>query len=51
VALLVDPDDRSVLAFRPADRVNALSGSDRIHLDEVLTDFERTVDDLFSALR
>lgn len=51
VALLVDPQDESVLAFRPGGRVSALHGADRIELPEILPDFDLTVGDLFSALR
>ena len=51
VALLVDSEDRSILAFRPGDRVRALHGADRIDLVEILPDFELTVNELFSALQ
>ena len=51
VALLVDPEDESVLAFRPGGGVTALQGADRIDLTEILPEFELTVDELFAALR
>lgn len=51
VALLIDPDDESVLAFRPDRPVGAWTGADCIDLSEVLTDFELTVDELFASLR
>jgi Uma2 family endonuclease len=51
VALLVDPVDRSVLAFRPDGRVSAWYGSDRIDLSEVVPAFELTVEQLFASLR
>ena len=50
VALLVDPEDRSILEFRPGRPVRVLQGDDRIELDEVLPGFELTVRQLFDAL-
>jgi Uma2 family endonuclease len=50
IALLVDPEDESILAFRPDFRTNAWRGSDRIDLHEVLPDFELTVERLFASL-
>ncbi|MHB8577491.1 MAG: Uma2 family endonuclease [Dehalococcoidia bacterium] len=50
VALLVDPDGGSVVAFRSSAQPVALHGADRIDLDEVLPGFELTVDELFAAL-
>ncbi|MBV9281743.1 MAG: Uma2 family endonuclease [Chloroflexi bacterium] len=51
VALLVDPADRSVLAFRPNLPASAWSGSDRIDVSEVVPDLELSVDQLFASLR
>ena len=51
MALLVDPADESVLAFREGGEVSALHGTDRIDLSDVLPEFELTVDELFDALR
>lgn len=51
VALLVDPSDESVLAFRPDRPTTAWHGSDRIDVSEVLCGFDLTVDQLFAALR
>jgi Uma2 family endonuclease len=51
VALLVDPVDESVLAFRPGGSVNAWRGSEWIDLSEVLPDFALAVDQLFASLR
>ncbi len=51
VALLVDPVDESVLAFRSDGRVSAWHALDRIDLTEVLPDFELTVVRLFASLR
>ena len=51
IALLVDPDDESVLAFRQGQEPRALGGSARIDLDDVLPAFELTVDELFKSLR
>jgi Uma2 family endonuclease len=50
LSLLVDPSDRSVIAFRP-DRVPEVwRGSDRIDVDELLPDLELTVEELFASL-
>jgi Uma2 family endonuclease len=51
VALLVDPDDESVLAFRKGQEPRAPRDSDRIDLDEVMLGFPLTVQELFGALR
>jgi Uma2 family endonuclease len=51
VALLVDPGDRSVIAFRPGAEPKVLGGTDRIALDEVLPEFELTVQNLFDSLK
>jgi len=51
VALLVDPDDESVLAFRADSRVDIWHAADRIDLSEILPDFELTVEQLFMTLR
>ncbi len=51
LALLVDPEDRSVLLFQPGGRARALRGPDRINLDAVLPGFELTVQQLFDTLR
>ena len=51
VALLVDPDDESVLAFRPEGAPTGLHGADQIDLSEVLPNFKLTVDELFESLR
>jgi Uma2 family endonuclease len=51
IELLVDPVDRSVLAFRPHGRLSAWHGTERIDLSEVLPDFELTVEELFASLR
>jgi len=51
IALLVDPGDRSVIAFRPGSTPKALEGSDRIDLDDILPGFELTVQELFDSLR
>jgi Uma2 family endonuclease len=51
VALIVDPADESVLAFRPDRPASSWSGSDRIDVREVLPDFELSVDQLFASLR
>jgi Uma2 family endonuclease len=51
LALLVDPVDESVLAFRSDQQPIARRGSNRIDLGEILPDFELTVDELFMSLR
>lgn len=51
VALLVDPADHSVLAFRSGQPMAAWHGSDRIDLPEVLPNFALTVEQLFASLR
>jgi Uma2 family endonuclease len=51
VALLVDPDDESVLSFRPNQIPRVLRDSDRIELDDVIPGFELNVVDLFAVLR
>jgi Uma2 family endonuclease len=51
MALLLDPTDESVLAFRHGRPADAWHGSDRVDLHEVLPDFELTVEQLFASLR
>jgi Uma2 family endonuclease len=51
VALLVDPADESVLAFRRDREAEAWHGADRIDLSEILPDFDLTVEQLFASLR
>jgi Uma2 family endonuclease len=51
IALLVNPKDKSVLAFRPGQPPVAWRGADRIDLAEVLPDLALTVDELFNSLR
>ncbi len=50
VALLVDPADESILAFRSDGRIDTWHGADRIDLSEVLPDFELIVEQLFMSL-
>jgi Uma2 family endonuclease len=51
VALLVDPDDLTVLSFRPGAVPRPLRGDDAIDLSDLLPDFELTVSALFGVLR
>jgi Uma2 family endonuclease len=51
IALLVDPADETVLAFRPNQPTLAWHGSDRIDLSEVLPDLQLTVEELFASLQ
>jgi Uma2 family endonuclease len=50
IALVADPDQRTVLRFRPDALPDVLTGDDRIDLDEVLPGFELTVNELFGSL-
>lgn len=50
IALLVDPDQDTILRFRPDALPDVLTGDDRIDLDEVLPGFELTVNQLFGSL-
>lgn len=49
-ALLVDPLDESVLAFRADQEVGDWHARDQIDLTEILPDFELTVEQLFASL-
>lgn len=51
VALLVDPEDTSLLAIRPDEPLAAWRGSDRIDLHEILPDLDLSVEQLFASLR
>jgi len=51
IALLVDPDDRSVRLFRADADMQVLRGEDRIDLDSVLPGFQLTAQQLFDALK
>jgi Uma2 family endonuclease len=51
VALLIDPEDRSVLVFRDGRSLLALRGTDMIEVSEILAAFRLTVDELFASLR
>lgn len=51
LALLIDPVDESVAAFRPGSPPELRRGDDCIDLGDVLPGFELTVDELFAALR
>lgn len=51
IALLVDPADESVLAFRSDARTQAWRASDAIELNEILPGFTLTVEQLFASLQ
>jgi len=51
MALLVDPNDESVIVFRPNAPASALRGADRIDFGAVIPGFEVVVDELFEALQ
>jgi Uma2 family endonuclease len=50
LALLVNPQDESVLRFPVGGHPQPLRGSDRIDLGELLADLNLTVEDIFRAL-
>jgi Uma2 family endonuclease len=50
IALLIDPDHKSFVAFRLGQEPRVLQGPDRIDLDEVLPGFALTADELFASL-
>jgi Uma2 family endonuclease len=50
-ALLVDPDDRSVVLFRPGASPEALQGAAAVDLSAIVPGLRPSVDDLFAALR
>jgi Uma2 family endonuclease len=50
VAVLVDPDDESVVVFRPGAEPLTLRGGDAIDLTDVLPGFHLTVDEVFGFL-
>lgn len=50
VALVVDPDDEAVVAFRMGQPPQVWRGADRINLGEVLPGFVLTVEQLFRAI-
>lgn len=51
IALLVDPDDQTVLAFRPDAATRALRGADRLDLEELLPGLDLTAGELFDSLK
>jgi Uma2 family endonuclease len=51
VALLVDPADESVLAFRGDEQPVAWRAEDRVDLREILPELALTVEELFASLR
>ena len=50
IALVVDPDDEAILAFRSGQPVRVLQGNDRIDVDDVLPGVTLTVRELFDAI-
>lgn len=51
LTLLVDPGDKSILAFRQDQAPRALTGSDLIDFGEILPGFELTVVQIMQSLR
>jgi Uma2 family endonuclease len=51
VALLIDPDDQSVLMFRPGQQGIALHGEDDVALPEILPDLKLHAAQIFSFAR
>jgi Uma2 family endonuclease len=49
LALLVDPEDRSITAFGPGHR-QALRGAEALPLEKVLPGLQLSVDEVFAAL-
>lgn len=50
VAVLADPEDETVLVFRPGPLMRVLQGDDRIDLDDVLPGFDLTPRRLFDSI-
>jgi Uma2 family endonuclease len=51
IAGLADPDDESVLTFRPGQPPRVRRGADRLDLGDVVPGFELGIDELFQSLR
>lgn len=51
LALLVQPDNRSVRLFPPGASPMILRGADQMDCSEIIPGLRFSVDDLFSALR
>jgi Uma2 family endonuclease len=51
LALLVDPDDESIVVHRPRVAPQRLHGSDALDFSETLPGFQLVVQDLFEAVR
>jgi Uma2 family endonuclease len=51
VALVVDPEDRTVLVFRPGMSPRSVQGDSRVDLDDVLPGFQFSADELFASLK
>lgn len=51
VALLVDPDDRTILLFRAGQPAAALRGPDALDLTDVVPQLNLTVEEIFSSLK
>jgi Uma2 family endonuclease len=50
IALLVDPDEETVLVFRPGEPLQLLQTDEQIDLDPILPEFDLTVRGMFDAL-
>ena len=50
-ALLVDPDDRTIMVLRASRPVAVVRGSDAVDLSDVVPDLRLTADEVFGALR
>jgi Uma2 family endonuclease len=51
IALLVDPDDESVLLFRHDGAIEALRGPDQIDINAIVPGLDLTANELFTALQ
>ncbi len=51
VALLADPEDESILVFRPGQPPQVVRGDDRVDLSDVVPELSLSADQVFSALK
>jgi Uma2 family endonuclease len=50
IALLVDPEDESVIVFRPGSEPTVRRAADQIELGDVLPGFQLRAEELFDSL-
>ena len=51
LALLLDPENRSILVYRPGTTPQRLQGADVLDVGDVLPGFQRVVGELYAAVR